>query len=405
MLNFIPFRALRPRPEYAHTITGASSEFSDDASLTAFLQQHPNNAMLLTKMQLIQPGLSQESEEYFRAIEEFSLKLRSGNQVEREAEPSFYIYKQWIEGVPHTGIVGLIDVENFLQGEIKRHEHTRAQREKFIGTLFERTGLITQPVLMGHKHHAGLEHFATDFSESNQAILELNTPTGLNQVWRVHDELSISHIRRYMEELESLYIMDGHHRIATVARLYSQFRDEAHRYLPAFLLDEHQLRIDPFHRVVQSHALTLEEFIANVQIDFEVTRLENPTFHSGKHGRFILISNGNSYQLDFKGNSSFKLDVNLFEELILKKQFGILDSRHDERLTFVKGREAIQTALHSSLQLDMHLFVLNPCTFDEIKEVSDRGEVMPPKSTSIEPKSRNGILMCEYGRHIPLFVR
>ncbi|MCB9246429.1 MAG: DUF1015 domain-containing protein [Flavobacteriales bacterium] len=404
-MNFIPFRALRPRPQHAAEITGMSAEFTDDESLIEFLRRNPDNAMLLTKMHLLDASLSQNSEPYYSAIEQFAADLRINPKVIRDEKPAFYIYRQRIDGVPHTGIVGLVDVENFLNGEIKRHENTRVEREKFIGQLFERTGIITQPVLMGHQHHADLEEFALRFAESNPPILELETATGSNQIWMVHQDNQIAEIRSFLEQLESLYIMDGHHRIATVARLYNEHKDEAHRYLPAFLLDEHQLQIDPFHRIVQIQEPALDDLLEMLALDFEVTALRDIQLHAGKHGRFILISNGRVFQLDYTGSDRFELDVLLFEEIILKKHFKIMDSRHDNRLSFAKGHEATRSALRSSQATDTHLFILNPCTFDEIRQVSERGEVMPPKSTSIEPKSRTGILMCEYGRQKPLFIR
>lgn len=405
MLNFIPFRALRPRPEHAASISGSSEDFDSTDSLAAFLRENPLNVLRLTKMDLVMDGIDQNKQAYYAELRNFSHRLSSARELIRDETPAFYIYRQLIHGVPHTGIVGLIDVENLMQGQIKRHEHTRSEREKFIGVLFEEAGLISQPVLLGHRHHEQLETFALQYTLNHPPVLDFSHNDVIHQIWQIDDEQTIDLVRSLLREIPSLYIMDGHHRIATVARLYGERPDEGHRYLPAYLLDEFQLQIDPFHRLVDAPDLKPEDLLSNLTTDYEVTQLETPILESPGHGTFILLIEKNCYRLKARDPYKYELDVQLFEESILKKQFGIDDSRNDLRLSFRKNRDIVNNHRTGFTNPGQFLFLLHPCSFQEIKRVSDRGEVMPPKSTSIEPKGRNGLLMCIYGRQKPMYVR
>jgi len=388
---------LRPKSEDASDITGNSSDFAKTDELVKFLQTHPENVLHLTKLHLVEEGLEQNSQEYFDKIGKFAESLRNSDKLIYEDEESLFIYRQWIHGVPHTGVVGLVDILDYQNNRIRRHENTRSDRERFIAELFDQTKLIAQPVLMGHKHHSGLHGLLKGVMENNMPFLDYEKSDRKHEVWKIVDKELISELQEIIKSKSALYIMDGHHRIATVSRLYNEHRDEAHRYLPAFLLDDEQLQIDPFHRLIESAGLSQDALLKELEKNFEIRKLVG-NMHPPRMKTFCLITNGEAYELYYNGTEAFELDVNLIENVVLRDVFGIRDSRLDERISFIKGDEGLEQAIEVSRQKNAHLFLLYPCTFQQICNVSDRGEVMPPKSTSVEPKCRMGVVMYRYGK-------
>jgi len=345
---------------------------------------------------MMSEGMSQRDDAYFEAVRQFSSRIKSHSNLVREDQPTFYVYRQWINGIHHTGIIALVDIEDYMNDVIKRHENTRVDREKFIARLFDSTKLIAQSVLMGHRHHEGLHELLKEVVAKTHPVLDFKQGDIHHQVWVVENSQWQASIGEFIREKKALYIMDGHHRIATIARLYKEYGTEQYRYLPAYLLDENQLHIDPFHRLVQDSGVGQEQLIQALEAEFEIRPLVGD-LHPKEKGQFTLITNGEAFELEYKGDKSFELDVYLIEELVLNKVLGITDTRNDESLSFVKGDSQLRAAIESSITEGSHLFMLHPCSFNEIGTISDRGDVMPPKSTSVEPKSITGLLNYVYG--------
>ncbi len=397
MPKIFPFKAIRPKQDFVDEITGNSSDFSRTADLVKFLEQRPENVLHLTKMHLIHPEYGQRSPEYFKHVEQFASSLHSSDKVIEEEKEALFVYRQYINGIPHTGLLGLVDVLDYQNNTIKRHEHTRTEREKFIAELFNRTQIFAQPVLMGHKHHKGLSSLFKSIIAELTPILDFENSGRKHQVWRIDDSKLITEFQEVIRSKEALYLMDGHHRVSTISRLYNKNKDEAHRYLPAFLLDDEQLQIDPFHRLIEGGGIGEIELLNALEPYFEIRKMVGD-MHPPRMKTFCLVTNGEMYELYYKGERDFELDVNLIEEVVLKEIFHIKDSREDQRISFIRGDEGLEEAIDVSKRENAHLFLLYPCKFEQICAVSDRGEVMPPKSTSVEPKGRMGLIMYPYGK-------
>lgn len=390
------FRAIRPLNTYPDAFCGNSEKFTSEQELIDFLHDHPDHLLHLTKMHLVSDGISQRDDAYFDAVKAFSERIKQHTALAHDESPVLYVYRQWINGIHHTGVLALVDIEDYQQDRIRRHEHTRIETEKFIARLFDSTKLIAQSILMGHRHHEGLNEILKNITSSSEPVLDFEQEDIHHQLWVLEDESLQNDISEIIRQKQALYIMDGHHRIATVSRLYEQYGTDEYRYLPAYLLDEHQLRIDPFHRLVMNSGVGQEQVLRGLEADFEVRPLVGD-LHPKEKGQFTLVTNGEAFELEYKGDRVFDLDVNLVEELVLDKQFGISDTRNDDRIRFVNGDSELREAIDLSVEQGSHLFMLHPCSFEEICNVSDRGEVMPPKSTSVEPKSIIGLVNYEYG--------
>lgn len=391
-----PFRAIRPEGDDPRAYCGNSDLFSSDREIIEYLRDHPDHLLHLTKMHLMSDGMSQRDDAYFEAVQQFSSRIKSNSNLIRDDKPAFYVYRQWINGIHHTGILGLVDIEDYMNDQIKRHENTRVDREKFIARLFDSTKLIAQSVLMGHRHHEELHDLLKAVVAQTHPVLDFKQDDIHHQLWVVENPQWQTAIAEFVKQKKALYIMDGHHRIATIARLYKEYGTEEYRYLPAYLLDEHQLHIDPFHRLVKDSGVGQELLIRALEAEFEIRPLVGD-LHPKEKGQFTLVTNGEAFELEYRGNRSFELDVYLIEELVLNKVLGITDTRHDDRIEFVKGDSQLRDAIELSITEGTHLFMLHPCSFEEVCTISDRGEVMPPKSTSIEPKSIIGLVNYNYG--------
>ncbi|MFT5513038.1 MAG: hypothetical protein ACI8SE_001438, partial [Bacteroidia bacterium] len=194
----------------------------------------------------------------------------------------------------------------------------------------------------------------------------------------------------------AFYIMDGHHRAASISNLYSEYGTEEKRYCMTYLLDCNQLKINPFHRIVESDAISEFAVLEKLSEEFWVEEIPDYAVRPEQSGEFILKCSEGSYRLRLKSMVEL-LDVQELEGKVLASVFGITDSRSDDRISFISTEDELTEAVVRAQSPHVFLFMLHPCTFEEIALVSDNNEVMPPKSTFVEPKCDAGLFMQPYG--------
>jgi uncharacterized protein (DUF1015 family) len=148
--------------------------------------------------------------------------------------------------------------------------------------------------------------------------------------------------------------------------------------------------------VADLHGLSETGFLQAVRARFTVSDGAAP--EPVRPARVSMYLGGRWYELEWSQTPGAdvvaRLDASVLQSRLLAPVLGIDDPRSNPRIEFVGG---IQSADELRRRVDSGraavAFSLHPVTMDQIMQVADAGQVMPPKSTWFEPKLRSGLLV------------
>lgn len=329
----------------------------------------------------------------------------------RDPEPSIYIFQIITNGLSQTGIWTTTSIDDYLSNVVKKHEHTRADREQSLIYYLQETGIDANPVLITYKGIKEIDHIiskilllAPDISYSKDQ--------SQHNLWIINQTKIINSIINSFDGLSGTYIADGHHR-AAAASLYGIQRrklnlkhkgDEDYNFFSSVYMSTDQIKIFAFHRLIDNlRGLSVPEFLKKIKIYFNLRASEQPVLPTKLHTFGMYISDKWYYlelKLKFLGNENpvDELDVHIIQEYIFSRILKIFDPRTDTGIDFFPDTLPIDELIR---KVDQKEFVagitLFPTGIEQLMRVADAGEVMPPKSTWFEPKFDVGLLIHHLG--------
>ena len=208
-----------------------------------------------------------------------------------------------------------------------------------------------------------------------------------------------------------MYIADGHHRSAAAALVGNEKKlqnphhtgEEEYNYFLAVCFPDNQLNIIDYNRVVRDlNGMSSEEFLKALEQDFEVEKKGKEIYKPNRLHNFSLYLDGEWYSLTAKpgryddSDPIGVLDVTILSGLVLDKLLGIKDLRSDKRIDFVGGIRGLGELKKRVDSGEMRMaLALYPVTMQQIIDIADSGNIMPPKTTWFEPKLRSGLIIHE----------
>lgn len=345
-------------------------------------------------------------EVYIKAKENLQEFIDKGSLIE-EDKNVFYIYRQIMNGRAQNGIVSCISIDDYGEGRIKKHEHTMVDKEQDRINHFYYSEAHTEPVFLFYKRNQAIKKIIEDWTSSHKPIYDFTSQDGVKQIlWVVDDEENIKYIQELFASMDNLYIADGHHRTASSYKVGLKKRqenpdytgDEEFNFFMSVAFSDDELYIMPYNRAVKDlNGLTEEEFLKKVAEKF-VVRQGDGSLVQDKH-EFMMILKDKYYSITPKegvfdeNNLIDSLDVSILQNNILSSILGIKDPRTDNRIEFFGG-EGMLDKIVDRLNDDLKVaFLLHPTQVKDITDVSDKGKVMPPKSTWFEPKLMSGLFV------------
>jgi uncharacterized protein (DUF1015 family) len=390
-----PFKACRAIPQYverfsasAYDPTVQNEDFSGQTSGEySYLRiMKPENFSDHT----LQP------EEIFEISRKKLKEIKEQGILIQDDKDSLYVYRQIKDNHTFTGIIGLINISEYTEGHIKKHEKTRATREHEIADYFDKVRLSGSPVLLTYKDEPEIDLMILDIVEPAPVYHFITKARTEHMLWKVEDKGRIDLINSRLKNIPDFYIADGHHRCAG----YSVISDGAPKGFMGCLIPASQLYIQSFFRLVKDlNGMSKSEFIDKLSRIFEIRTIDYDCVPASP-GVIHLIMKGKCYSLtipeNHKNSNDLKagLDVSILENLVIKNILNIADTRTSDRIQFLSGTEKpekIQNMLNDGKF--KAAFALYPLSMEVIMEISDIGETMPPKSTWIEPKLRSGLVI------------
>lgn len=404
MSTIVPFQALRPDPQFASQVASKPYDVLNSHEAREEAADNPYSFLHITKSEIDLPlNIDTHSQEvYDKAKENLQSFIEKGILIE-ENKPCYYIYQLVMNGRSQTGLVCGSSVDDYEKGVIKKHELTRPDKEAdrihHMQTIRAQTG----NVFLAYPGVSAIDDVIEGWKRDHKPVYDFVAPDGIGHtIWIVDDEGATKAITAlFAKEVPFTYIADGHHRAASAAKVRKALGSSASSasdYFLTTLFPSDQLHIMDYNRLVHDlNGHSVEGFTDGLQKEFFVGRVENAVQPQQLH-EFGLYLDGSWYKLVAKEGTFGTdpigiLDVTILQKNILDKLLSIKDPRTDKRIDFVGGIRGLQELERRVNSGEMKLaFSLYPVSIQQLFDIADSGEVMPPKSTWFEPKLRDGLL-------------
>jgi uncharacterized protein (DUF1015 family) len=413
MATVLPFKALRPANDKVHLVASRSVDGYSASDLKDKLAGNPFSFLHVINPdfedgQRTRPG----SKERLAKIKKRFNTFVKQNIFKRDEKPAYYIYRQIKNEVEYIGIIACTSIDDYLNGVIKIHEQTITQREEKLKDYLEVCEFNAEPVLFFYPNNRVLDDLTIDVSGNSPEYDFTTTDKVRHTLWVVNDDEKVNIISSVFSTTPSIYIADGHHRSASSALLGSIKRKnkkdytgkEAFNYYLGIFFAETQLKIYDYNRVVKDlNHLSVKELLQKLSEKFDVKEVNAQLYKPAKKHEISMYVANKWYSLNAKesiynsNDAINSLDAFILTEHILSPILNIHDLKTDKRVGFVPG---IKEAEALKRQVDEGkaeiAFGLYPVTMEHLKWIADTNNIMPPKSTWVEPKMRSGLVIYSF---------
>ena len=404
-----PFRGLRPRPEQvAHVAVPPYDVLSSDEA-RELVRNNPISFLRINKPEVdFDADTPVHSQKVYSRGKENLQRLIDDGILCRDNNPCLYLYRLTWQGLSQTGLVALASTEEYNQGKIRKHEHTRPEKVSDRAAHIRHVNAQVGPVLSIFRRNDRIKQLFAAIIIGDKPIYDfVDEGQVQHELWVVSDDCMISDMVSAFGGLDALYIADGHHRSAAAAEVARLMKEEnpnhdgtePYNFFLNVIFPDDELRILSYNRVVKGFGdKPVAQVLAELNESFEIEPQTSPVDpKQGYHfGAFCM---GKWYELTAREGSfnanhpSESIDAAVLTANLLTPTLGIKDIRTDKRIDFVGGIRGVRELerLVNSGDFDI-AFSLYPVTVEQLLAVADAGEVMPPKSTWFEPKLRSGMV-------------
>lgn len=402
-----PFRGLRPPKNLVEQVESRPYDVLNSEEARAEAGNNEKSLYHIIKPEINFPeGTSEyDSRVYDSAAEQFEKFQKNGWLLQDEQE-NYYLYAQTMNGKTQYGIVLCAHVDDYMNGNIKKHELTRRDKEDDRMKHVRITNANIEPVFLAFRHNDVLAELIKKYA-AQEPVYHFKAPVDgfIHQFWVIDNKGDQDAITEEFEKMDSLYIADGHHRSAAAARVGAEKGEKEgrgeHDYYMAVCFPAEQLTILDYNRVVKDlNGLSEEDFLKALEKNFTVACKGEENYRPQKMHEFSLYVGGKWYSLEAKPGTFNEndpigvLDVDISSRLILDEILNIKDLRSDKRIDFVGGLRGLGELKRrvDSGEMKMAL-ALYPVSMQQIMDIADSGNIMPPKATWFEPKLRSGLVI------------
>lgn len=413
MATIKPFKGIRPPQNLVERVASRPYDVLNSAEARAEAEGNEKSLYRIIRPEIDFPVGTDEHEPqvYDKAAENFALFRKNGWLVQDEEE-SYYVYAQTMNGKTQYGLVVGAYVDDYLNGVIKKHELTRRDKEEDRMKHVRVNNANIEPVFFAYPSNAEVNAIVAKYTATNPVYDFVAEHDGFgHQFWIINDKADIARITELFAQMPALYIADGHHRSAAAALVGAEKAkqnpnhrgDEEYNYFMAVCFPDDQLTIIDYNRVVKDlNGLTDEEFLAKLNVHFEVEKKGTEIYKPQALHNFSMYLSGNWYSLTAKPGTYDDhdpigvLDVTISSNLILDEILDLRDLRSNKRIDFVGGIRGLGELARRVDSGEMRVaLALYPVSMQQIIDIADSGNIMPPKTTWFEPKLRSGLVIHE----------
>ncbi len=406
-----PFKGIRPPRHLVEEVASRPYDVLNSEEARREAGGNEKSLYHIIKPEIdFEPGTDEHDEKvYLKAAENFRKFQEKGWLVQDEQE-QYYVYAQTMNGKTQYGLVVCACVEDYLNGNIKKHELTRRDKEEDRMKHVRVNNANIEPVFFAYPDNQELDAIVNKYA-SEAPVYDFIAPgDGFgHQFWCIDRPEDIERITALFATMPSLYIADGHHRSAAAALVGAEKAkqnpnhqgNEEYNYFMAVCFPANQLTIIDYNRVVKDlNGLTPPEFLQTLEKNFTVEEKGTEPYKPAALHNFGLYLDGKWYSLTAKPGTYNDndpigvLDVTISSNLILDEILGIKDLRSDKRIDFVGGIRGLEELSKRVDSGEMAVaLALYPVSMKQLMDIADTGNIMPPKTTWFEPKLRSGLVI------------
>lgn len=414
MVKIKPFKGIRPPEKWAKEVASRPYDVLNSAEAKA--EAGEKSLLHIIKPEIdFDPMIDEHSTQaYDRAVDNFK-RWKANGWLVQDDEEHYYVYAQTMEGRTQYGLVATCHFQDYVEGRIKKHELTRPDKEEDRMIHVRNQNANIEPVFFAYPAQAEMDAIIRRITDSKAPEYDFVADgDGFgHRFWVIDDRDTMARITQIFAGIPALYVADGHHRTAAAARVGAEKKeallkaggaytgDEEFNYFLAVIFPDNQLKIIDYNRVVRDlNGLTPAELISALEADFIVTEKGKDIYRPAELHDFAMYLDEKWYSLRAKPGTYNDadpigvLDVTVLSRLVLDKVLGIKDLRTDKRIDFVGGIRGLGELQRRVDSGEMAVaFALYPVSMQQLIDIADTGNIMPPKTTWFEPKLRSGLVI------------
>lgn len=399
-LRILPFTALVPTRDFQQRIPTYGSGKRPQSELETLAKEEVLSYIRIVKPQFLNPAIEQGTDQFYEASKYHLDQLILAGALTR-LDQTMFLYEQLQPGIaPLRGVVLAVAAENCADGTVKKHENVIQSKAGRLVKHIDVLNSISEPVLLTQKLPANIKDWLHT-TRTVDPLVETKDALGfIHRLWPLsEDEQSL--VVEGFGKLDSLYIADGHHRVAAVTQYLQQSGKSEQQGLMSLVMDQDDLLIKSFHRIISGcGVLDVGAYFSDngipycgVSLDEEPVVQANESMVMTASGCFVFSLGESNPAM----NAVEKLEVTRVESGIIRNLIGIENTSHDGRISFMRGDTPLQTMKSKIEQGECDcVFVLPANSFDQVEAVADQNLTMPPKSTWIEPKLLTGFVTQQF---------
>lgn len=405
------FKAIRPKRELADKVAALPYDVMNSEEAREMVKDNPYSFLHVDKAEIdMDPGIDlYDKRVYEKASENLNSMIAKGVLVE-DSKPQLYIYRQIMDKRVQTGIVGCASIDEYMNNIIKKHEHTRADKEQDRINHVDYCNANTGPIFLTYRNVGAIDSIVKSWTENYKPDYDFVSEDGISHiVWVIDDVATVNKLTELFDAVEYLYIADGHHRAASAVKVGKMRREqnpsytgeEEFNFFLSVIFPDNDLYVMDYNRVVKDlNGFSEEEFMNKVSEKFDIAPYNGEgQYKPSSKQTYGMYMDGKWYKLTAKEGTFNpkdpvdRLDVSILQNNLLRPILGIEDPRTDKRIDFIGGIRGL-AELERRVKNGMKVaFSMYATTIDDLMAIADAGQVMPPKSTWFEPKLRSGLFV------------
>jgi len=410
-----PFRGYRPKKEFARKIASKPYDVISSEEARELAKDNPYSFLHVIKPEVDLPkDIDLHSNKVYEKGRENLMKLINNGILFQDTEPYFYIYAQSFQNRTQYGILGCAHIDDYENNKIKKHELTMPDKELDRINLMKHHKFHAEPVFFAYQDNEIINNAVKTITQ-NEPEYNFVAYDGIgHHLWIVDDKEMIKLLEeKFKNEISCMYVADGHHRTAAAAKVAlgqkqnnpNHTGKEDYNYFMAVLFPSSHLKIIDYNRVIKNlNGYSPSQFIYKLKDKFHLEEKGAIEYKPALLHEFSMYIEGKWYAMTAK-KEIFNdddpidcLDVTILSNHILAPILGITDLRKSGRIDFVGGVRGLGELKKRVDSGEMKVaFALYPASMQQLINIADTGNIMPPKTTWFEPKLRSGLVIHRFG--------